>query len=118
MNELMFYTPDKKGFVRISNGFFTSLAHNLCSVVCVPRNFFFARKNFIKKTSLAKGHKIAEYFFFLSSISSTKYFPISALVFKKGLYQNLISDHPYVTLAHFWCFSDQPTLHQQKLPFF
>ena len=71
MNELMFYTPDKKGFVRISYVFLAPLTNNLCSVVCVPRIFFSLGKTSLENISLAKGHKISEDFFFLSSIQTT-----------------------------------------------
>ena len=76
MNELMFYTPDKKGFVRISYVFLAPLTHNLCSVVCVPRIFFSLGKTSLENTSLAKGHKISELM---------KILPISAaLALKRG----------------------------------
>ena len=80
----MFYTPDKKGFVRISYVFLAPLTHNLCSVVCVPRIFFSLGKTSLENISLAKGHNISEIFFLVFK-KLTKILKISALVFKKGL---------------------------------
>ena len=65
--------------------FLAPLTHNLCSVVCVPRIFFFSLgKTSLENISLAKGHTISEDFFLVFK-EITKILPISALALKKGL---------------------------------
>ena len=49
-----------------------------------------------------------------TDISHEFYLGVSRRIRCNIVYASFLGDHPYITSAHFWTFSDPPTLRQDK----